>query len=320
MNQRGVVISLLSSLTFAIFTFVAAALDPLSGLQIWGWRLLLTIPGILIAMLIVKRFYWFTDEYRRIKNNPRILLVYLFTGPMLGAQMWLFGWAPQNGYTLEVSLGYFLLPLVMVLVGRFLFNEQMTFLAWVSTVVASTAVTYEFIRTGVVGWVVVLIAVGYPAYFVVRRLTKTDGVGALTWELVFALPFAAYYAFAEGGLIHAISSLRTTSLLLLLGALSIVGLITYVLAAKLLPYVIFGLLSYIEPVLVTIAALMLGERIAPEQFPTYMGIWLAVAIMALDAVFAVIAKRRHGISPVRPWRRRRAAKRTVKAELNSISV
>ncbi|MDO5060307.1 MAG: EamA family transporter RarD [Actinomycetaceae bacterium] len=305
MNRRGLAISLLSSFTFAIFTFVAAALAPLTGLQIWGWRLLLTIPGILLAMLLVKRFYWFTDEYRRIKANPRLLLVYLFTGPMLGVQMWLFGWAPQNGYTLEVSLGYFLLPLVMVLIGRFLFNEKMSFLAWVSTAVAFVAVAFETYRTGAIGWVVILVAVGYPAYFVLRRLTKTDGVGALTWELVFALPFAFYYAFAEGGLANAFSSIKTTSLLLALGALSIIGLITYVLAAKLLPYVIFGLLSYLEPALVTLAAVLIGERITPEQFPTYLGIWLAVAIMALDAVLAVVAKRRHAIGPVRPWRRKR---------------
>lgn len=306
MNRRGLAISLLSSFTFAIFTFVAAGLAPLTGLQVWGWRLLMTVPGILVAMLLVKRFYWFTDEFRRIKANPRLLLVYLFTGPMLGVQMWLFGWAPQNGYTLEVSLGYFLLPLVMVLLGRFMFNEQMSKLAWVSTFVAFLAVGYETFRTGALGWVVILVAFGYPAYFVLRRLTKTDGVGALTWELVFALPFAFYYAFSQDGLYAATSSIKTVSLLLALGALSIIGLITYVLAAKLLPYVIFGLLSYLEPALVTLAAVMLGERITAEQFPTYLGIWLAVAIMAVDGVLAVVAKRRHGIGPVRPWRRKRA--------------
>lgn len=305
MNRRGLLISLSSSLTFAIFTFVAAQLAPLSGLQIWGWRILMTVPGILLAMLVVRRFYWFTDELQRIKNSPRLLLVYLFTGPMLGAQMWLFGWAPQHGYTLQVSLGYFLLPLVMVLIGRFMFGEQMSPLAWVSTLVAGVAVAYETYRAGGFDWVVLLIALGYPAYFVIRRLTKTDGVGALSWELVFALPFASYYAFAEGGLSNAFHSPRTTTLLLVLGFLSIIGLVTYVLAAKLLPYVIFGLLSYIEPALVTFAAVLIGERILPEQLPIYVGIWIAVSIMALDGAFAVLAKRRHAIGPVRPWRRKR---------------
>lgn len=305
MNRRGFSVSVLSSLTFAVFALVAAWLAPLTGIQIWGWRILMSVPGILLAMLMAKRFYWFTDEFRRIKANPRLLLVYLFTAPMLAAQMWLFGWAPQHGYTLQVSIGYFLLPLVMVLVGRFMFNEQMSPLAWASTLVALAAVIFEVIRTGAIGWVVLFIAIGYPAYFVLRRITKTDGVGALTWELVFALPFAFYYAFAEGGLQNAFYSLQTTSLLLTLGVLSIIGLVTYVLAAKLLSYVIFGLLSYLEPALVTLVAVLLGERISDSQWPTYLGIWLAVGIMAVDGVLATLAHRRHALGPARPWRRRR---------------
>lgn len=271
----------------------------------------MSVPGILLAMLVAKRFYWFTDEFRRFKANPKLLLVYLFTAPMLAAQMWLFGWAPQHGYTLQVSLGYFLLPLVMVLIGRFMFNESMSPLAWVSTIVALSAVAFEAYRTGAVGWVVLFIAVGYPAYFVLRRVTKTDGVGALTWELVFAIPFALYYAFAEGGLSNALHSVQTTTLLLTLGVLSIIGLVTYVLAAKLLSYVVFGLLSYLEPALVTSVAVLLGERIAPEQWPTYIGIWTAVAIMAVDGVLAAVSHRRHALGPARPWRRRRGPRADV---------
>lgn len=307
MNRRGLLISLCSSVTFALFTLVAAQLAPLTGLQIWGWRILMTVPGLLLALVVVGRFYWFTDEFFRLKANPRLLLVYLFTGPMVGAQMWLFGWAPQNGYTLQVSLGYFLLPLVMVLLGRFLFGEHMSVLAWVSTGFAALAVAYETYRTGGVDWVVLFVALGYSAYFVLRRLTHTDGVGALSWELVFAVPFACYYAFAQSGLANALYSVKTTTLLLVLGMLSIIGLVSYVLAAKLLPYVLFGLLSYIEPALVTLVGVFIGERIAPAQWPTYIGIWLAVAIMAVDGALAVVAKRRHGLGPVRPWRRKRSA-------------
>ncbi|WP_216378533.1 EamA family transporter RarD [Arcanobacterium phocae] len=309
MSSRGVVISLLSSVAFAMFSYFAALTAPLTGVELWAWRMIMTVPGVLIVLLMTKRFSWFTGEYRRVRQDPRKLIAYAFCAPMLAAQMWLFGWAPQVGRTLEVGMGYFLMPLVMVVIGRVFYGERMSRLMVIATVIAAIAVVYEAWRAGGIGPVASFIAIGYPAYFVVRRHYETDGVGALAWEMTLALPVSIWVAAGNHSIHTAFSSISLVAVLLLLGALSVFGVISYVLAVKWLPYGIFGLLSYVEPVLVIMVAMLLGERIDPTQWWTYLGIWLAVLLLGVDGVIALSKHVRWSVPAVRPWRRRRPRKR-----------
>ncbi|SPT74715.1 putative chloramphenical resistance permease RarD [Arcanobacterium haemolyticum] len=305
MSNRGVVISLLSSVAFAMFSYIAALTEPLTGVELWAWRMVMTVPGVLLVLLITKRFSWFTGEWDRVRSDPKKLIAYAFCAPMLAGQMWLFGWAPQVGRTLEVGMGYFLMPLVMVVIGRVFYKERMTSLMMVATVIAACAVAYEAWRAGGIGWVASFIALGYPAYFVVRRYFETDGVGALAWEMALALPVSLWVAAGSHSIQSAFSSVSLVLILLSLGALSVLGVITYVLAVKWLSYGMFGLLSYVEPVLVIIVAILLGERIDPTQWWTYVGIWLSVFLLGVDGVIALSKRVRWSVPAVRPWRRRR---------------
>lgn len=308
MTGRGVLVSLISSLAFAGFSYVAALAAPLDGVQIWGWRILLTVPGILVLLAVSGRWFWFSGELKRAIAAPKKFLGYLFTVPMLASQMWLFGWAPQTGNTLALAMGYFLMPLVMVVIGRVFFKEKLTAVTWLATGVAAASVIYEVFRAGGLTWVTAYIAFGYPFYFVVRRILETDGVGALTWEMTLALPLAGFFAVRNDGLEVAFRSLPAVMILLVVGVLSIVGMVTYVMAAKLLPYALFGLLSYVEPVLVTGVAWLLGERITGAEWITYIGIWAAIVILSLDGINAMLRRRKWAVPAVRPWRRRRPRK------------
>lgn len=309
MSNRGVIISLLSSVAFAMFSYMSSLIAPLTGIELWAWRMIMTVPGVLIVLLMTKRFWWFSGELRRVREQPKKLIAYAFCAPMLAGQMWLFGWAPQAGKTLDVGMGYFLMPLVMVVIGRVLYHERMTRLMVISSVIAASAVAWEMWRAGGIGWVATFIAIGYPAYFVVRRYFETDGVGALALEMTLALPPAIWVAFSPQSLQNTFSSVSLVAVLLALGALSVFGVISYVLAVKWLSYGMFGLLSYVEPVLVIVVAIILGERIDPLQWWTYLGIWLAVFLLGVDGVIALSKKVRWSVPAVRPWRRRRPRKR-----------
>ncbi|MDK7143838.1 MAG: EamA family transporter RarD [Actinomyces sp.] len=308
MAGRGVVVSLLSSVMFAAIAFVAGQLPALSGTQVWAWRIVLTVPGILFLLAVSGRWFWFSGEFKRTIAAPKKLLAYGFNVPMLASQMFLFGWAPQTGNTLALSMGYFLMPLVMVLFGRVIFKERLSTITFIATLVACAAVVFEVIRGGGLGWVTVYVAVGYPIYFVLRRIFETDGVGALTWEMALAMPLAIYAASRQNGVSIAFSHLPAAILLLTLGGLSVFALIFYVMAAKLLPYAVFGLLSYVEPILVTVVATLLGERIEGLEWVTYIGIWLAVVILGLDGVRAIMRRKSWAVPAARPWRRRRPRK------------
>lgn len=308
MTSRGVLVSILSSIAFAALSFVAAQLSVLSGAEVWAWRILMTVPGILFLLAISGRWFWFSGELKRAIASPKKLLAFAFNVPMLSSQMYLFGWAPQTGNTLALSMGYFLMPIVMVIVGRVVFKEKLSAMTVVATLIATAAIVFEVFRAGGLGWVTAYVAFGYPIYFVLRRVLETDGVGALTWEMALAFPLAAYVAMRNGSDSLEVATPFTIVMLLVLGALSIIGLVTYVMSAKLLPYAVFGLLSYLEPILVTIVASMIGERIVGSEWITYIGIWLAIAVLGIDGVRAIIQRRRWAVPAARPWRRRRPRK------------
>ena len=114
---------------------------------------------------------------------------------MCTTQLWLFLWGPINGRGLEVSLGYFLLPLVMVLVGCVLYKEKLSSFQMVAVALAMLGVGHEIWRIGSIAWETVYVALAYPLYFFMRRKFATDHLGGFWWDLFLILPVAFYLGF-----------------------------------------------------------------------------------------------------------------------------
>src|SRR5690606_15042219 len=103
---------------------------------------------------------------KRLRREWRLWLLLPLSSALIGAQLWLFVWAPLHQKAMDVSMGYFLLPLVMVLVGRVLYQERLNRLQTAAVVVAAIGVTHELLRTGSFSWVTALVMFGYPPYFI----------------------------------------------------------------------------------------------------------------------------------------------------------
>ncbi len=144
---------------------------------------------------------------------------------MLGVQLWVFLWAPLHGRLLEVSLGYFLLPLTMVLVGRFYYRERIDGLQWLAVICAAVGVAHEVWVTGAFSWPTLLVALGYPPYFVLRRKINADSLAAFALEMTLLLPVAVVQIVTGGSLKLLAGRIDMLGLLLPgLGALSTVAL------------------------------------------------------------------------------------------------
>jgi chloramphenicol-sensitive protein RarD len=134
-------------------------------------------------------------------------------------------------------------------------------------------------------WPTLLVAIGYPPYFVLRRKINADSLTAFALEMSLLLPFALAMALHGGSL--ALLSGRVDMWLLLLpglGALSTVALATYLKASRLLPMALFGILGYVEPVLLVIVSVtLLGESLTAQQLGTYVPIWIAVGLTGLHS-------------------------------------
>ena len=281
----GVVLSVTASVLFGGLYYFSTLLAPLDGEQIFGWRMLLTFPFVTLFMLLGGYWPLARQLAARIRQRPVLLLVQLLSALLVGLQLWLFMWAPVNGRALEVSLGYFLLPLSMVLAGYLIFREHPSRLQQLAIACAVLGVGHALLQAGTFAWETLLVAVGYPAYFVLRRMTGTDNLGGFWFDMLFLLPVAGWFAWSGGaGPALFVELPRLYPLVALLGAFSALALVTYIIASRLLTFTLFGLLGYVEPVLLVLVALLLGESIAPDEWFTYIAIWMAVGVLVFEGL------------------------------------
>jgi len=294
--SKGIVSSVMASCLFAVMYFYTSLLTPLDGEEIFGWRTLLTLPCLTLFMLVSKDWKRVGELLARVKRTPVLLLGMVGTSGLMGVQLWLFLWAPLHGRSLEVSMGYFLLPLAMVLTGRLVYGERLSRLQKVAVACAALGVGHELYQNGSFAWETLLVTIGYPIYFVLRRRCRTDHLGGLWCDMCLLLPWALYFVIQgplSSGDLQAHPGLY--ALIPVLGAISASALIAYVLASRLLPFSLFGLLSYVEPVLLVGVALLLGETIGPDQWLTYLPIWAAVLVLVLEGFKHLLRQRRRSV-------------------------
>ncbi|MFF7064660.1 EamA family transporter RarD [Pseudomonas sp. NPDC008258] len=294
--SKGIVSSVMASCLFAVMYFYTSLLTPLDGEEIFGWRTLLTLPCLTLFMLVSKDWKRVGELLGRVKRTPVLLLGMVGTSWLMGVQLWLFLWAPLHGRSLEVSMGYFLLPLAMVLTGRLVYGERLSRLQKVAVACAALGVGHELYQNGSFAWETLLVTIGYPIYFVLRRRCRTDHLGGLWCDMCLLLPWALYFV-TQGPLSSADLQAHPAlyALIPILGAISASALIAYVLASRLLPFSLFGLLSYVEPVLLVGVALLLGETIGPDQWLTYLPIWAAVLVLVLEGFKHLLRQRRRSV-------------------------
>ena len=294
--SKGILSSVMASCLFAVMYFYTSLLTPLDGEEIFGWRTLLTLPCLTLFMLVSKDWERVGELLARVKHTPLLLLGMVGTSWLMGVQLWLFLWAPLHGRSLEVSMGYFLLPLAMVLTGRLVYGERLSRLQKVAVACAALGVGHELYQHGSFAWETLVVTIGYPIYFVLRRRCRTDHLGGLWCDMCLLLPWALYFVI-QGPLSPADLQAHPGlyALIPILGAISASALIAYVLASRLLPFSLFGLLSYVEPVLLVGVALLLGETIGPDQWLTYLPIWAAVLVLVLEGFKHLLRQRRRSV-------------------------
>lgn len=283
---RGIALAVVATTLFALLSVYTRVLRPLDGLDIFAWRIVWTVPGALLLVGLRGRRAPFEGLVRASLREPLKGLMLVSASALLGLQLWLFMWAPLHGRMLEVSLGYFLLPLSMVLVGRFYYREELVPLQWLAVACAALGVAHELWVTHAFSWPTLIVAVGYPPYFILRRKIGGDSLATFALEILLLLPVAIVVIALSPGAQAALQRPLLWALLLPgLGALSTIALASYLAASRLLPMALFGILGYVEPVLLVLFSVtLLGESLSARQVGTYAPIWMAVVVTAVHSV------------------------------------
>ncbi|HLD66708.1 MAG TPA: EamA family transporter RarD [Pseudomonas sp.] len=284
LSGRGVGLSLIASVLFALMPGYVRELAPLDGVQVFAQRVLWSIPMVLLLMTVTRHWTTLAAVFRRLRHEPWLLAALPLAALLIGVQWGLFLWAPLAGRMLEVSLGYFLLPLMMVLAGRLFYGERLRPLQRIAVVCALLGVAHELWLTQAFSWLTLLTALGYPPYFMLRRWMRLDALSGFILEMLLLAPLALWLILTRSP--PQLFSLAP-ALWWLLPGLALLGTLAFaamMASSRLLPLGLFGILSYVEPVLLfAVAVWVLGEAFDPAQVWTYGPIWLAVLLTGWDS-------------------------------------
>jgi chloramphenicol-sensitive protein RarD len=172
----------------------------------------------------------------------------------LSVQLWLFLWSPANGHLLDLSMGYFLLPLAMTLVGCTVYGERLNAMQAAACLLASVGVVHAWWMTHSFSWVSVVVVFGYTPYFMLRKWMRMHPVVGFALETSLMLPAAVVmlvHAAAQGSVVP---SAAPWLVLPLLGIVSAAAMGCYMASSQILPFSLFGMLSFVEPVLLFITS------------------------------------------------------------------
>lgn len=276
----GVILAVLSNLLFAVLYLYSGWLSPLTGTQVFFWR-------VVMMFVVIFGFIVATNQTVLIKSDLKAImgiknwLLFILPTPILLSQLWLFVWAPLNDEALAVAMGYFLFPLAMVLLGCVLFGERLVGLQKLAVALAVIGVGLEIFGAGSLSWATFWVCGTFPIYYVMR---KRQGVRAMTGLLVdtaIFLPVGIGYILTNPPMwviFEPVFFIKTLGI----GVVSITAFLANLHAIRLLPVSLFGMLSYLEPLLLFVLAVtVLGEPLTIQMLINYGFIWAGVGCLLI---------------------------------------
>lgn len=255
------------------------------ALQVIGHRIGWSFVLLILVVLA-------TGRWRQIRSflTRRVLAVYLATGLLLSVNWLIYVWGVNEGYIVETSLGYFINPLLSVLLGVVFLRERLRLAQWLPIGLATAGVIYLTLMYGRLPWIALSLAFSFGLYGLVKKLAPLGSLHGLTLEtgMVF-VPAIAYLLFAElrgeGHFLH--DGVATDLFLMGAGAVTTVPLLMFASAVQRIPLTMVGLMQYIAPTI----QFLIGVSVYKEPFDQtrligFSLVWVALVIFWVENYLA----------------------------------
>lgn len=259
-------------------------LDTVPAFQILSHRTIWSLAFLLILLLAFKRM----GEVKKALLSRRNRWCLAGGSLMLAANWGIYIWAVTNGHIIEASLGYYITPLINVILGCLVFKDRLKPLQLAAIGLAVVGVAVMVVRYGHFPWLALSIALSFGLYGMIRKLADVESLPGLFLETTILSPFmAAFLLWQEhqglGAFLH--SGAGVDGLLILSGVATSVPLLLFAHGARRISFITVGLLQYITPTLTfLLGCLVYGEEFRPSHVLGFTCIWLALALYTFDGL------------------------------------
>lgn len=290
-------------------------LSAFSAYALWGflpiyWKAVQKVPAseilchrivwsfVFVVLLLIWKKHW--GWLQQARKNPVTLITFLGTSCIMGLNWFIYVWAVNAGHIVDTSLGYFINPLINVLLGVLFLKERLRPWQWIAIGIAASGVTYLTLSYGSFPWIALSLAITFGFYGLLSKTAPLGALAGLSLETTFLfLPALVYLLYLEwmGTASFGHTGTMTSTLLAFAGVVTALPLLWFAYGAKRVTLTTLGFLQYITPTLqLLLGVLVYGEAFTKTQMVGFSAIWMALSIYSLEGI---IERRRKSNSALR---------------------
>jgi chloramphenicol-sensitive protein RarD len=282
--RRGLLFGVAAYAMWGLFPLYWPLLEPAGAFEILAHRVLWSCITMFVLLLVLRR----GPQLLAIWRDRRVRLLLTVAAVVISFNWATYIWGVNNDRVVETSLGYFINPLVTVLMGVVVLHERLRPLQWWAMGLATAAVVVLTLDYGRLPYVALVLAFTFGSYGLCKKTANVGATDSLTYETAVIAPFALVYVgwlgatsgsnFANHGLGHSLLFMTT-------GIITAVPLICFGAAATRVPMVTLGLLQYLAPVIqFALGVLWFHEDMPAGRWVGFILVWIALVIFTVEAV------------------------------------
>jgi chloramphenicol-sensitive protein RarD len=282
--RRGLLLGVAAYVLWGLFPLYWPLLEPAGAFEILAHRVLWSCVSMFVLLLLLRRGPQLTAIWR----DRRVRLLLTVAALVISVNWATYIWGVNNDRVVETSLGYFINPLVTVLMGVLILHERLRPLQWWAMGIASAAVVVLTLDYGRPPYVALVLAFSFGTYGLCKKTADVGATDSMTYETAVIAPFALGYVAwlgATGGSNFADDGVGHSLLFLTTGVVTAVPLICFGAAATRVSMVTLGLLQYLAPILqFALGVLYFHEDMPAGRWAGFVLVWIALMIFTVEAV------------------------------------
>lgn len=283
-RRRGVLYALTAYGLWGLMPLYVKALGKVPPLQIVAHRVVWASSLLALLVAATRQTEWLT----LLRRKPRVLWTFALSAGTLSVNWLVYIWAVGQGRVVDASLGYFINPLLSVVLGVVVLKERLRSAQWAAVGLAALGVLWLTLLAGELPWIGLTVAASFGVYGLLRKTAPIDALGGLTLETLLLLPVAlgyvVYSSFGAGGAFAGGGTSRTL-LLLAAGPVTALPLLAFGAGARRIPLALVGILQYVAPTLQLLLGIVaFGEALPHRKLVGFALIWLAVLLYSAEAL------------------------------------
>lgn len=282
--KKGIFFAFGAYFLWGILPIYWGLINDIGAFEILSFRIVLSMIFMLFIVILTKNTEPFKRDIQRLFTNPIQLIAIIAAGYVITINWGTFIWAVTNGHVLQSSLGYYINPLVSILLAFIFLKERFNKLEWIAIGLAVVGVLYMTLKIGVFPGISLLLAGSFGIYGLIKKLIPIDAISSITIECIVTAPAGfiyLWYIWHHGGLTFGMNV--SSFWLLFSGAVTAVPLILFSAGARRIPLSLTGFIQYIGPTLMFLIGIFLfKEPFDLDQLITFIFIWIGIIIYSIS--------------------------------------